>query len=60
MMQRRTWALALGLAATFAWAGTAGAQEVYIPLVSKGFQHQFWQAVKSRLREGGDRHSTST
>ncbi|WP_414652244.1 ABC transporter substrate-binding protein [Ideonella sp.] len=23
------------------------AQEVYIPLVSKGFQHQFWQAVKT-------------
>ncbi|WP_371132280.1 ABC transporter substrate-binding protein [Variovorax sp. SG517] len=23
------------------------AQEIYIPLVSKGFQHQFWQAVKS-------------
>nr|AER23894.1 periplasmic binding protein/LacI transcriptional regulator [Variovorax sp. HH01] len=22
------------------------AQEMYIPLVSKGFQHQFWQAVK--------------
>jgi ribose transport system substrate-binding protein len=22
------------------------AQEVYIPLISKGFQHQFWQAVK--------------
>jgi ribose transport system substrate-binding protein len=24
----------------------ARADEVYIPLVSKGFQHQFWQAVK--------------
>lgn len=47
MMHRRTWALALGLAATVGWAGPAGAQEVYIPLVSKGFQHQFWQAVKS-------------
>ena len=22
------------------------ADDVYIPLVSKGFQHQFWQAVK--------------
>nr|WP_245200280.1 ABC transporter substrate-binding protein [Herbaspirillum sp. LeCh32-8] len=29
--------------------GSAGAQaqEVYIPLISKGFQHQFWQAVKA-------------
>ena len=25
----------------------ASAQEVYIPLVSKGFQHQFWQAVRA-------------
>lgn len=24
-----------------------GSQAVYIPLISKGFQHQFWQAVKS-------------
>ena len=26
--------------------GVARADETYIPLVSKGFQHQFWQAVK--------------
>ena len=25
----------------------AFAQETYIPLISKGFQHQFWQAVKA-------------
>jgi len=25
----------------------AAAQQTYIPLVSKGFQHQFWQAVKA-------------
>jgi ribose transport system substrate-binding protein len=36
-------------AALIGLAGMAQAQtqEVYIPLVSKGFQHQFWQAVKS-------------
>ena len=28
------------------WSTMASAQEIYIPLVSKGFQHQFWQAVK--------------
>ena len=33
--------LALAGMATFAQA-----QEIYIPLISKGFQHQFWQAVK--------------
>lgn len=26
--------------------GSLAAQQYYIPLVSKGFQHQFWQAVK--------------
>lgn len=25
----------------------AGSEELFIPLVSKGFQHQFWQAVKT-------------
>ncbi len=25
----------------------ATAEEIYIPLISKGFQHQFWQAVKA-------------
>lgn len=33
--------------AAMALIGASNAQEVYIPLVSKGFQHQFWQAVKS-------------
>src|SRR5438876_3844821 len=33
--------------AALALSGTAFAQQAYIPLVSKGFQHQFWQAVKS-------------
>jgi len=47
MLNRRTLALALGLATTVAATFPASAQEVYIPLVSKGFQHQFWQAVKS-------------
>jgi ribose transport system substrate-binding protein len=40
-------ALALGL------AGAAPAQETYIPLVSKGFQHQFWQAVKAGAEQAG-------
>ncbi|MDI9409236.1 MAG: ABC transporter substrate-binding protein [Candidatus Pacebacteria bacterium] len=30
----------------FAMTSVATAAEVYIPLISKGFQHQFWQAVK--------------
>jgi len=49
MIQRRTvvaCALGAALASVSAFAQAQQAQEVYIPLVSKGFQHQFWQAVK--------------
>jgi ribose transport system substrate-binding protein len=46
MLHRRHLLAAL---AAFGLAGSAAAQQptVYIPLISKGFQHQFWQAVKS-------------
>src|SRR5579863_5274182 len=37
-------AVALSAALTMT---TARADETYIPLISKGFQHQFWQAVKA-------------
>ena len=41
-------AIGLGLGLSVGFAGTASAaDEIYIPLISKGFQHQFWQAVKS-------------
>ena len=47
-MLAAAWATALGAAlAGLAAPAAAQAQETYIPLVSKGFQHQFWQAVKS-------------
>jgi ribose transport system substrate-binding protein len=43
-------ALLLGACATGATAPTAttgtGGKAIYIPVISKGFQHQFWQAVK--------------
>ena len=42
---KRRHVLTLATAALFALP--AAAQQAYIPLVSKGFQHQFWQAVKS-------------
>ena len=44
MLKRRTLGVAFAAAALFATG--VQAQEIYIPLVSKGFQHQFWQAVK--------------
>jgi ribose transport system substrate-binding protein len=39
--------IAVGVAALFGTIGVAQADEPYIPLISKGFQHQFWQAVKA-------------
>jgi ribose transport system substrate-binding protein len=35
-------------------AGGASAQQpLYVPLISKGFQHQFWQAVKTGAEQAG-------
>lgn len=49
MIQRRavTTTLGVALVGLSGFAQAQQAQEIYIPLVSKGFQHQFWQAVKS-------------
>ena len=49
MIQRRAVTAAIGAAliGLSGFAQAQQAQEIYIPLVSKGFQHQFWQAVKS-------------
>ena len=45
--------LALALGMSLAFATAASAQQTYIPLISKGFQHQFWQAVKSGAEQAG-------
>ncbi|WP_193142914.1 MULTISPECIES: ABC transporter substrate-binding protein [unclassified Meridianimarinicoccus] len=45
MLSRRTLLGALAISGLV--ASPLAAQEIYIPLVSKGFQHQFWQAVKA-------------
>lgn len=47
MIKRKNLTLAIGLSFALAAGGLAQAQETYIPLISKGFQHQFWQAVKA-------------
>ena len=55
MILKRTFlslALGLGLASTLSTTALA-ADEIYIPMVSKGFQHQFWQAVKSGAEQAG-------
>jgi len=43
-MKKRT--VVLALAILLIAASSLAAQQYYIPLISKGFQHQFWQAVK--------------
>jgi ribose transport system substrate-binding protein len=47
MVSRRSLIRAIGISALLSLGGPAVAQDVYIPLISKGFQHQFWQAVKA-------------
>jgi ribose transport system substrate-binding protein len=47
MSKRNLIGIALGFAALAGSAGVAHADQPYIPLISKGFQHQFWQAVKA-------------
>lgn len=56
MIQRRiavAYTLGAALAGLAGFAQAQQAQEIYIPLVSKGFQHQFWQAVKSGAEQAG-------
>jgi ribose transport system substrate-binding protein len=47
MSKRKLIAVAVGVSAMVGAIGLAHADEPYIPLISKGFQHQFWQAVKA-------------
>jgi ribose transport system substrate-binding protein len=47
MLKRRLLGIALGVSALVGGTLLAHADEPYIPLISKGFQHQFWQAVKA-------------
>lgn len=34
-------------------SGSGAEEEIYIPIISKGFQHQFWQAVKAGAEQAG-------
>ena len=47
MLSRRLLIGAFSATLALGSAPAAMAQDIYIPLISKGFQHQFWQAVKS-------------
>ncbi|MCG7494446.1 ABC transporter substrate-binding protein [Thalassobius sp. Cn5-15] len=57
MFTRRFILGALSAAALSVPASVAtAADELYIPLVSKGFQHQFWQAVKSGAEQAAEEY----
>ncbi len=54
MFSRRFILGALSAATFAAPASMVSAEDIYIPLVSKGFQHQFWQAVKSGAEQAAE------
>jgi ribose transport system substrate-binding protein len=53
MNKRKLVGAALGLTFALGVSGAAFADEAYIALISKGFQHQFWQAVKQGAEKAG-------
>ncbi|NRO94887.1 substrate-binding domain-containing protein [Paraburkholderia sp. NMBU_R16] len=55
MMKPRLIGAAVGLALALGFGtGAQAADEPYVALISKGFQHQFWQAVKKGAEKAGD------
>jgi ribose transport system substrate-binding protein len=56
MLNKRLMAL-IGTAAWLGFAPGARADEPYVPLISKGFQHQFWQAVKLGAQQAAEKHN---
>ncbi len=57
MLTRRHLTLLIGAAALLGYTDVAHADEIYVPLVSKGFQHQFWQAVKAGAEQAAKQYN---
>jgi len=57
MLKRRLVGAVIGAGALVGASLLAHADETYIPLISKGFQHQFWQAVKSGAEQSAKEHN---
>jgi ribose transport system substrate-binding protein len=53
MRGKRLVSVLIVVSAILLLGGFAAAQAVYIPVISKGFQHQFWQAVKLGAEKAG-------
>ncbi|TKC86358.1 BMP family ABC transporter substrate-binding protein [Trinickia terrae] len=57
MLKRKLISVAIGVGALVGATSLALADEPYIPLISKGFQHQFWQAVKAGAEQSAKEHN---
>jgi ribose transport system substrate-binding protein len=57
MLKKRIIGALIGASALAVAASPALADQPYIPLISKGFQHQFWQAVKAGAEQGAKEHN---
>ena len=53
MRRKRLVTVLIVVSAVLLLGGFAAAQAIYIPVISKGFQHQFWQAVKLGAEKAG-------
>src|ERR1700743_3016364 len=57
MLKRKLVGVVVGVGALIAGTSVTFAQDTYIPLISKGFQHQFWQAVKAGAEQSAKEHN---
>ncbi len=57
MLNRRQFTILIGTALLLGYGGVARADDTYIPLISKGFQHQFWQAVKAGAEQAAKQYN---
>ena len=57
MLKRKLVGIVIGIGALAGAIGSTYAEEPYIPLISKGFQHQFWQAVKAGAEQSAKEHN---
>ena len=55
MLNKTLAGVALGAFLAVGLSSVARADETYIPLISKGFQHQFWQAVKLGAQQAAEK-----
>ncbi|MFD1554728.1 ABC transporter substrate-binding protein [Paraburkholderia silviterrae] len=57
MLKRKLISVVIGVGALVGVTASTFAEEPYIPLISKGFQHQFWQAVKAGAEQSAKEHN---